>query len=134
MMPMTVLITGNNLGRYVQARRSALGLRAEEVGAAVGKSQSWISRLETGAQKTFPEPEEIAGLAAVLQITPRELLEAAGYLPADESGDQAMVNPFAVDDPRWALVEALKGAVLDEQQVTAVTGVVMAMAEKSRDI
>lgn len=129
---MVGMMTRTSLGRYVSERRAARNLRAEDVGARVGKSQSWVSRLETGMQKTFPEPEEIAALADVLQVSPRELLEAAGYLSPDDRDDAANVNPFAVDDPRWALVETIKQYDLTADQAGAVRQVVTLMAKKSQ--
>lgn len=123
----------NTFGRYVSERRAALGLRAEDVGSRVGKSQSWVSRLETGMQKTFPEPEEIAALAGALRVTPRELLEAAGYLTDEDRDTAANVNPFAVDDPRWALVETLKGCTVTSLQANAIGQVITLMAATVQD-
>ena len=108
------------LGRYVHQRRTALGLRSEDVAAAIGRNQSWVSRLETGDSKVFPDPEDLHALAVVLQVTPRELLEADGYLSAESRGEHVLVNPFGVDDPRWAVVEALKRHPLTSEQSQAV--------------
>lgn len=68
------------LGAFVRARRETLGLTTTALGAAIGKSQTWVSRLEAGRLRLFPDPATLRALAAALDVTPAALLIAAGYL------------------------------------------------------
>lgn len=108
-----------NFGEHIKARREQLGLRQDEIAFRVGKAQSWYSRLEKGELVNLPEPETLRELGCVLELSMPELLEVAGYLSPDDR-EHVLINPFGVDDPRWAVVEALKRHPLTSEQSQAV--------------
>lgn len=70
----------NDFGRFLAARREAAGYRSQTAFAeAIGKGSSWVSRLERGAAKELPPPEDVALLARHLGVSQAELVSAAGY-------------------------------------------------------
>lgn len=69
----------NRLGGLIRSKRERAGLRAYDVAARIGKQPSYITRLETGATKTLPPPEELAGIGDALGLSMAEMIEAAGY-------------------------------------------------------
>lgn len=121
----------SNLGCYIRKHREALNLRQEAVADEIGRNQSWYSRLENGDLRSMPEPETLRALADVLKVLPADLLQAAGYLTREDR-EHVHVNPFDKDDPRWALVETLKGYDLTADQAGAVRQVITLMAGKSQ--
>lgn len=60
------------LGREIAAYRVRRGLRQDELGALVGRSQDWISRVERGS--LVLSVFEYARLSRVLDI-PRDVIE-----------------------------------------------------------
>lgn len=100
------------LGRFIAEKRVAAGLRGDELAYRIGRAPSWVSRMETGGQRTLPDPDVMRALANELRVTMPDLLEAAGYLQPGER-PQALVNPFHRDDIRFRVVEAMKALDMD---------------------
>lgn len=70
----------NELGRFIASRRAIAGFQSQvELANAMGKPQTWVSRLERGAAKELPPPEDVALLAEHLRVSPAEIIAAAGY-------------------------------------------------------
>lgn len=70
------------LGRYVAARREALGISQEELADEIGVSQGFVSNLERGKRTNIPTIDELDALDALsraLHCTPDDLLAAAGF-------------------------------------------------------
>lgn len=105
----------NDLGRFIQEKRLARGMRSESLASAIGRSQSWVSRVETGMMKTLPEPEALAAIAKALGVTVAELLDAAGYKVTDDP-PVVRANPFEQFDLRWHVVEAMRAIDIDYEE------------------
>ena len=78
----------NGLGDYIRRRRETLHMTPTELARALDRDNSYVSRVETGRNKTLPDPAEMARIARALGVTMRDLLAAAGYLidEDDEAG------------------------------------------------
>ena len=73
----------NEIGKMIYRRRKELGLTLEEVGNAVGVGKSTVRRWENGMIKNMGR-DKIAALAKVLQISPVELVPAAGAVHSED--------------------------------------------------
>lgn len=70
----------DDFGKFLANRREAAGYRSQTAFAeALGKGPSWVSRLERGAAKELPPPEDVALLSHHLGVSQAELVAAAGY-------------------------------------------------------
>ncbi len=58
---------------FIRAVRVLEGFNQETLGKQVGKSQSWVSRVESG--KLLPEREEVERIAEVLRIDSEKLFD-----------------------------------------------------------
>ncbi len=58
---------------FIRAVRVLEGFNQETLGKQVGKSQSWVSRVESG--KLLPEREEAERIAEVLRIDSEKLFD-----------------------------------------------------------
>lgn len=90
--------TRNRLGAYVRARRETLGISGRMLSAALGIEPTMLSRIETGAMKTLPEPELLRNIAAALSVPMSALLEAAGYgdPAAHETPPDPLIEEFVM--------------------------------------
>jgi transcriptional regulator with XRE-family HTH domain len=68
------------LGAYIRARRQALDLSASQLAERADVPVQWIKNIESARIKTFPTPDRLKALAAALEVTTWDLLNAAGYL------------------------------------------------------
>ena len=84
----------DDFGRFLASRREAAGYRSQTAFAeAIGKGSSWVSRLERGAAKELPPPEDVALLARHLGVTQAELVSSAGYdIETGTEGDSEAVS------------------------------------------
>ena len=88
-----------DLGNFLAERRVAAGYRSQvEMSSVLGKGSSWLSRLERGAAKELPPPEDVALLAKTLHVSQAEIIAAAGYDvetgKEDESPGVAALRPI----------------------------------------
>lgn len=67
-------------GEFIRNRRARLGLMQADVARAIGRPDSYVSRLENDRFKELPSPDEMLLLAEVLKCSEADLLRAAGYL------------------------------------------------------
>lgn len=65
-------------GEYLKRQRHAAGMSVRELAAAVGKSPTWVSRLETGHEK--PSEKGAVALAKALGEDPDVALAVAGMV------------------------------------------------------
>ena len=103
------------LGRFIQERRMARGLRGDELAFQIGRAPSWVSRIETGGQRTLPDPDVLSAIAKALGVTVAELLDAAGYKVTDDP-PVVRANPFEQFDLRWHVVEAMRAIDIDYEE------------------
>ncbi|HVL22469.1 MAG TPA: helix-turn-helix transcriptional regulator [Thermomicrobiales bacterium] len=105
------------LGRLIATARARRGYTTQQAFAdALGKTPTFVSRLERGAAKEMPSPEDVRLIARVVGLPVARLLEAAGYLdPAAPTGD---VRTVPGDDPRAVVLDLLDG--LTDQQVAGI--------------
>ncbi len=61
---------------FFKARQKALGLTTEDLGRAIGRDRTAISKMYSGGR--LLKPEEVRGLAEALQLTVDEVLDHAG--------------------------------------------------------
>ena len=98
------------MGTFIEDRRMAAGYRSQTALAdAMGKGSSWVSRLERGAAKELPPPEDVALLSKFLGVSPAEIIAAAGYdIETGHEGDSPEVA---------ALRPTLEAANLNSNQI-----------------
>jgi len=70
--PVSVKKKDWKLGRYMQNIRKSKGLTQEELAEAVGKSTSWIGRIETGRET--PNLKLLHKIAKVLAVRVKDLI------------------------------------------------------------
>lgn len=111
-----------DLGTYIQQHRIEAGYATQRAFAdALGKDQSWVSRIERGVGKELPPPEDIELLASALHVTPHELFIAAGY---------RLDNAPAPDAPVVRSLRAiLEGKDFTDKQVQSIVTMVRTMVE-----
>ena len=63
----------NHSMRALRAARALSGLTQEDLGAAIGKQQAWVSLVESG--RMLPTKSEAAEIARVLRAETQELFE-----------------------------------------------------------
>lgn len=81
------------LSEWVRRLRDRRGLGRQELGRAVGRSESWIANLEAG-EIAEPPRQVVAALARALGVSPEEL--AGGELPGPRS-DRAVQYESPLD-------------------------------------
>jgi len=100
-------------GEYLKKLRLKRGLTLKKLAELSGISPSYLSRIERG-ERNVPHPRLFQKLAPALNLTPRQLLAAAGYInqsgaarePFYEPGEkEASSLPEIIRDP------ALKAAL-----------------------
>ncbi|TYR17542.1 helix-turn-helix transcriptional regulator [Corynebacterium urealyticum] len=86
-------MSGNvEAGKMVRAARENLGMSQTALGAALGRTRQWVWRLETAVDPKAHWPVGLTpNLAAVLQISPRDLLNAAG-IPEEDWPDLSNIS------------------------------------------
>ena len=67
------------LGEFIRQAREARGMEQEDLGLAIGRTGGFISSIETGRRKSFPNPELLAAIAHELRVPVIEFIRAAGY-------------------------------------------------------
>ncbi|RJX26095.1 MAG: helix-turn-helix domain-containing protein [Dethiobacter sp.] len=69
----------SNFGEYLKELRLKIGLTLEKLAALAGLSPSYLSRIERG-ERSIPNARLLKKLAPHLNLTPQEIMVAAGYL------------------------------------------------------
>ena len=87
------------IANKIKARRMELGLTLEDVAKAVGVGRSTVRKWETGMIKNMGR-DKIAALAKVLQISPVELVPAAGSVRSEDEERLEALH----QDPRLGLL------------------------------
>jgi len=70
--PVSVKKKDWQLGRYMQNIRKSKGLTQEELAEAVGKSTSWIGRIETG--RVTPNMKLLQKISRALGVRVKDLI------------------------------------------------------------
>lgn len=119
------------LGAYIARTREQRGFRTQTAFAeAIGKPQTVVSRIERGAAKVLPPPEDLRLIADGLQVPVAKLLEVAGYLDPVQSPTEGYTVPAG--DPRMEILLLLDGASDDEVEgVLRVLRPVLDMVQRS---
>lgn len=81
-----------SFGSRIRRRRTELGLGLREAAKRAGLSATFLSRVETGAEKAVPGEDAIRRLAEVLQENFDELMAAAGRV-SSEVTDYVKASP-----------------------------------------
>lgn len=74
-----------NFGRIVRLRMMTASIKQEQLGRALGRSQSHVSRCLSGARAVTLQ--ELPAIAALLDTTPGDLLEEAWSATVKELGE-----------------------------------------------
>lgn len=138
---------GSRLGRFVAARREALGLSQMAVARrmaavrehrdeddmldAIGRYQAFISRLERGVTAGLPDPETLTALATALDTSEAELLRHAGYLRTVEEPGEPL-DQVAVYTAVMRNVDLLELPPALKRHIRDTIEVVRHMAERER--
>lgn len=110
------------MGTFIQDRRAEVGYSTQKAFAdALGKDQSWVSRLERGVVKELPPPEDVALLSSLLHVPVEEIVAAAGYPIGVPMPDEP--------DVIRALRPILESRELTERQVQQLATIVRNMVE-----
>lgn len=92
------------IANMIKARRIELGLTLEDVAQAVGVGRSTVQRWESGLIKNMGR-DKIVKLAAVLQISPVELVPAKDYTPPEHlSAEDISILETLHQDPRLGML------------------------------
>ncbi|WP_404336403.1 helix-turn-helix domain-containing protein [Planococcus rifietoensis] len=90
---------GEGFGEYVKKLRLEKGLSMRELERRSGLSQSYISQLEKGKQKS-PKAETVKKLAVGLGADYALLMEEAGFIVTDSLGEAFGFSSGAVSEER----------------------------------
>ena len=72
----------SEFGRFLRERRKQMGLTLQSLAKLSGVSQTYLTNIENG-KRGIPSPEILNKLADPLEISYKELMEKAGYLPRE---------------------------------------------------
>lgn len=102
------------LAEFIRQRRQQRGYRTQaeladrmtEIGPNVVPA-SYVAQWEAGRTRT-PQQPVLRQLAQALGVSEVTLLRVSGVLSPEVDEELPSGNPFAMDDDRWGIVEALK--------------------------
>lgn len=86
-------MTEEGFGERIRRRRTELNLRLRGTAKNAGISATFLSRIETGAEKAVPSEEVIRKLARILEDDFDALMLLAGRIPSE-------VEAYVKSDPR----------------------------------
>ena len=105
------------IGAVMRARRKELGLSQDQLSALSGVHQGTISAAERGSRT--PGVDIVLNLCQALGISPNELFQKAGLLPAEEVEDEigfwelwAIMRRLSVEERR----EVIRFAMFREHE------------------
>lgn len=109
-----ILWSMKTLGKLVRERRESAGYKNQrDFADALGRAQSWVSRLEADRMMAAPGPEELRAIAKIIPVSVAEMLAAMGY--DIETGSEG-------DSPAVSAVRAiLEGRDFTDRQVDQLT-------------
>lgn len=111
------------LGILVAQQRGRTGLTQRELGDAIGRNQDWVSKLERGMLRDWPDPDTVAGIAEALGVPRERLLEALGYLESRETdrsaSDAPTIYTVLEDIEVVDLPDEARGAIRDTIRLAA---------------
>lgn len=79
-------------GEYLKNLRIKNGLTLKKLAELSGVSPSYLSRIERG-KRNIPNALLLKRLAPILNLTPQQIMIAAGYLNHNESGKASLYEP-----------------------------------------
>ena len=115
------------IANKIKTRRQELGLTLEDVAQAVGVGRSTVQRWESGMIKNMGR-DKIASLAKVLQISPVELVPAAGVIRSEDEERLEALH----QNPKLRLLFDIQKK-LSDSDLNAVLGVTQAIAKERGD-
>lgn len=112
-----------SLGKLLRSARLAARLTQEQVGAAIGKDQNYVSFVEIGRIKR-PATQTLDEFARVLQLSRRDVYAAAGWsveglpLPTQETAasEDAIDYDALLNDPTYLLWASHYGEYTEEER------------------
>ncbi len=111
------------LGLLIKRRRETAGYTNQrEFADLLGKAQSWVSRLESGATKETPSPEDMAVISQALGLSVLEMLQAAGYdITTGNEGESAALKTVR---------PILESAELSQEQIDGLRRILLAFLNR----
>jgi transcriptional regulator with XRE-family HTH domain len=108
----------DNFGEYLRTLRLEKRYSLREVEELSGVSNSYLGLIERG-QRPIPGADILKKLAPVFDVPIRDMLEAAGYLKAEdislsEEDEVDMAFKYVMNDPRYKSGTRIKGGINTE--------------------
>jgi len=95
------------LGSFIRQRLAELGMQQTALALDADVHATTMSGIVNDKRKSFPDPDVLRRVAEVLQVSPADLLIAAGYLdPDDATRFREMHETAVVHDVARGLEEA----------------------------
>lgn len=93
-------------GALIKRAREQRGLTVVDLGNRLGRTHTFVVRLETAKNTNPPDPQTMRDLERILGVSRRQMLEALGYL---DPPNNANVITIPASDPRAAILRLLDG-------------------------
>lgn len=106
-------MAAETFGERIRRRRTELGLKLRATARNAGISATFLSRIETGAEKAIPSEDVIRKLATILDEDFDELMVLAGRI-SDEVRDYVKSDPRMPEFLRLAREHNITGEKLLE--------------------
>lgn len=110
-----------SIGDFIQKRRKALGLSADDLAVKIGKNRATIYRYESSYIEKLPS-DVLVPLAEALHITPGDLImkdaspAASDLLPLTADEESLLSKYRRLDDRRQYAVQGYTDSKLEEQE------------------
>ena len=111
------------LGDFVKSKRDRAGWSQARLAEEVGTSPAYISQIESG-RVSLPGADLRRGIAKAIGVCHLDLLVESGELTRDELESTVGVIERRPDDPAEQLIEAIRSAGLNEDEVGAIRNLV----------
>jgi transcriptional regulator with XRE-family HTH domain len=105
------------LGSYLKRERERRGRTQQATADDAGIDRPHLSMIESG-KIAWPNADIRRRIARALDLSPLDLLIAAGELSAEDVAGMARREPFAAGDPRRTLME--RSAQLTDEDIAAL--------------
>lgn len=99
----------DEFGALIKRARLNKGLTQDEAAQLLRRPHTFLVRIENGRNSNPPDPRTFHDLGRLLDLAPREMLEALGYLDP-EAHEPGVAHVIREGDPLAEIVAMLEGA------------------------